>query len=263
MKDENQDGTQAIRRAASILKQIAHVSGDAPRNLRSISEAVGLPRSTTHRILKSLADTGLAAYDPSLRRYEVGMLSYELGLAVSDRVLELSPWTACVDRVAERSNVTTYLMRRSGFEAVCVHKAESRAVIRVIPVEVGQRRYLGVGAGATALLAGLPDETSDRVIETIAPELVSFENLDADTVRAAVAEARETGFSESRGRAYRSIYGLGTVVRSLGDEPELAISIAVHAEGVDATRIETWKTIMREEIDETESRLVSVNGSDR
>lgn len=257
MKDENQDGTQAIRRAAAILRQISHVSGDAPRNLRGISEAVGLPRSTTHRILKSLTDTGLAAYDTATRRYEIGILGYELGLTVSNRVLALTPWTACVDRVAERSNVTTYLMRRSGFEAVCMHKAEGRAVIRVIPVEVGQRRYLGVGAGATALLAGLPDETVERVIEAVAPELSRFENLDAETIRAAVATTRETGFSESRGRAYRSIFGMGMGVCAFADEPDLAISIAVHSEDVSENRIADWKTIIREEIAATEARIAA------
>jgi DNA-binding IclR family transcriptional regulator len=255
MKDENQDGTQAIRRAAAILKQIAHVSDEGPMNLRRISDSVGLARSTTHRILKSLTDTGLAAYNPATRKYEVGMLSYELGLAVSDQVLQLAPWTACVDRVAARSNVTTYLMRRSAFEAVCVHKAEGRAVIRVIPVEVGQRRYLGVGAGATALLAGLPDATVDRVIETIAPDLAGYENLDAESVRAAVAATRASGFSESRARAYKSIYGLGMGVRAFAEEPDLAISIAVHADEVDEERIAMWKAIIREEIEATQSRV--------
>jgi DNA-binding IclR family transcriptional regulator len=252
MKDGNQDGTQAIRRAAAILKQIAHVSGDAPKNLRTISEAVGLPRSTTHRILKSLTDTGLAAYNAETRRYEVGMLSYELGLAVSDRVLGLAPWTACVDRVAERANVTTYLMRRSGFEAVCIHKAEGRTVIRVIPVEVGQRRYLGVGAGATALLAGLPDATAERVIAAIAPEFDAFESLSADSVRDAMERARRTGFAESRGQAYSSIYGLGRGVKAFSAEPDLAISIAVHAQDVDDARIAAWKRIIDEEIAATQ-----------
>lgn len=255
MKDQNQDGTQAIRRAAAILRQIAHVSGETSANLRSISEAVDLPRSTTHRILKSLTDTGLAAYAPATRTYEVGMLSYELGLAVSDQVLALAPWMACVDRVMARSNVTTYLMRRSGFEAVCIHKAEGRAVIRVIPVEVGQRRYLGVGAGATALLAGMADATVERVIDTIAPELGRFEALDADVLRDAVAQTRETGFSESRGRAYRSIFGMGMGVCAFAGEPDLAISIAVHSDEVTETRIAEWKSIIREEIAATEARI--------
>ena len=197
----NQDGTQAIRRAAAILQRIAHVSDDAPATLRSISEAVDLPRSTAHRILKCLPATGLATYDSATRRYEVGMLCYELGLAVTDEALQLAPWAAAADRVAQRSNVTTYLMRRSGMEAVCVHKAEGRTVIRVIPVEVGQRRYLGVGAGATALLAGLPDAAVERILGSIAPELDAFENLTPDLVREAVAAARASGFAESRGRA--------------------------------------------------------------
>lgn len=252
-----QDGTQAIRRAAAILTHIARVSDDAPATLRSISEAMELSRSTAHRMLKCLTDTGLAHYDPSSRRYEIGLLSYELGLAVTDRVLQLAPWAAAADRVAQRANVTTYLMRRSGMEAVCVHKAEGRTVIRVIPVEVGQRRYLGVGAGATALLAGLPDARVARVIEAIAPELGLYEDLSPEALRAAVAEARRSGFAESRGRVYQAIYGLGRGICAHGAEPDLALSIAAHAPEVTPERIAAWKKIMSEEIAATEARLAA------
>lgn len=254
---EKQDGTQAIRRAAAILQQIAHVSDGQPSTLRRLSEAVGLPRSTTHRMLKCLTEEGLVSYDVDTRRYEIGMLSYELGLAVTNQVLQLAPWHATVDRVAQRANVTTYLMRRSGMEAVCVHKAEGRTVIRVIPVEVGQRRYLGVGAGATALLAGLPDETVDRVITSVTPDLPAFADLSPTRIREAVAEARRTGFAESHGRAYRSIYGLGVGVRAHAAEPDIAISIAAHAPEVDARRIAEWKEIITEEIADTQKRLAA------
>ncbi|WP_238364198.1 IclR family transcriptional regulator [Mesobacterium pallidum] len=250
-----QDGTQAIRRAAAILQQIAHVSDGQPPTLRSLSQAVDLPRSTTHRILKCLTEEGLVAYDEASRRYEIGMLSYELGLAVTDRVLQLAPWASAADRVAQRANVTTYLMRRSGMEAVCVHKAEGRNVIRVIPVEVGQRRYLGVGAGATALLAGLPDSGVDQIITAIAPELAAFADLSPERIREAVAEARRTGFAESQGRAYRSIYGLGMGVAAHAAEPDIAISIAAHAPEVDDARIAEWKAIIREEIAATQKAL--------
>ncbi len=253
----NQDGTQAIRRAAAILQQIARVSGEASPTLRNISEAMDLSRSTAHRILKCLTDTGLAAYDPVTRRYEIGMLSYELGLAVTDRVLELTPWTATVDRIALRANVTTYLMRRSGIEAVCIHKAEGRTVIRVIPVEVGQRRFLGVGAGATALLADLPDETIEQTILHIGGELDGFEALTPEGIREAVRNARTTGFSESWGRAYRSIYGLGVGIKAHSAQPDIAISIAAHAPDVDEKRIAEWKAIISEEIASTADKLAS------
>lgn len=245
--DGSKDGTQAIRRAAAILKQIAHEPGHSAATLRDISEALDLSRSTTHRILKCLTETGLTAYDPSTRRYEIGLLSYELGLAVTDRALNIAPYAAAVDRIARRANVTAYLMRRSGIEAVCVHKAEAQAVIRVIPVEVGQRRFLGVGAGATALLAGLGDEALDKVIEAVRPELANFNDLTEENLRAAVAETRASGFAESRGRAYRSIYGLGMAVQARTHDPDFAFSIAAHEGSVDEGLVRRWKTILREE----------------
>lgn len=253
----SQEGTQAIRRAAAILQRIAHVTEQEPPTLRGISQAVDLPRSTVHRILKCLTDEGLAHYDPKTRRYEIGMLSYELGLAVTDRVLQLVPWTTAVDRVASRANVTTYLMRRSGMEAVCVHKAEGRTVIRVIPVEVGQRRYLGVGAGATALLAALPDDTVERVIAAVTPELDAFAALTPDRIREAVANARRTGYAVSEGRAYSSIYGLSVGVTAHSEQPDLAISIAAHAPEVNDTRIAEWKAIIDEEIAATHASLAA------
>ncbi|MBF9033549.1 helix-turn-helix domain-containing protein [Rhodobacterales bacterium HKCCE2091] len=250
----SRDGTQAVRRAAAILQRIAQVSEGAPPSLREISASVGLPRSTAHRILKCLADTGLVAYDADRRHYEVGPLCYELGLAVSERVLDMAPLCAAVDRVAARTNVTTYLMRRSGIHAVCIHKAEGNAVIRVIPVEVGQRRFLGVGAGATALLAALDDDAIERILGAIGSEFDRYADLSPDIVREAVAATRATGFSVSRSRAYRSVFGLGHAVAAGGSgavgsrAAEFAISIAVHAPEVDEARIDGWKTVIGEEI---------------
>lgn len=244
----SQDGTQAVRRAAAILRRIARVSDSGPPTLRSIAQELGLSRSTAHRILKCLTDTGLVSYDPKSRQYEMGMLSYELGLSVTDEVLGLARWCAVVDRIADRAKVTTYLMRRSGMEATCVHKAEGRSVVRAIPVEVGQRRYLGVGAGATALLAGLRDETIERFLDAIGDELGSFNDLDTATIREAIADVRRTGFAESWGRVYESVYGLGLTIGERGTEPDLAISIAVHAPAATDERIKFWKSILVEEI---------------
>jgi len=243
-----QDGTQAIRRAAAILQRIARVSENHPPTLREISASVGLTRSTTHRILKCLTDTGLASYDPRLRKYKIGLLTYELGLAVTDQVLDLLPLRAAVDRISRHANVTTYLMHRSGIEAVCLHKAEANSVIRVIPVEVGQRRFLGVGAGATALLAALEDETIARVLKTIESDLGRYANLSVSNIRAAIAQARQTGFAVSDGHAYKSIFGMGKAIPTKHGLPEFAISIAVHAPDVNDALIDSWKEIFKREI---------------
>lgn len=243
----NPDGTQAIRRAASILKAIAKANSQGI-SLADISRSEELPRSTAHRILKCLVDEGFVEYAGDSRRYQMGGLTYELGLAVSRGVLEVARWRDVIDSVARRTGVTSYLMRRSGVEAVCLIKAEGTSVVRVIPVEVGQRRLLGVGAGATALLAALDEETSARVIETITPGLKNHPHISVETLRAAVQTTRTTGFAVSQGKVVAESFGIGAIVPDAKSTPSLAISIAAHMSIVTDANVSKWKRILKEEI---------------
>ncbi len=246
--EANVDGTQAIRRAAAILRRIGQ-SGSEGVGLSAITETLGLPRSTTHRILKCLVEEGLVDHDTARRRYLVGRLTYELSLAVTRDQLEIARWRMAVERVAQRTGVTTYLLSRSGIEAACVLKTDGSSVIRVIPVDIGQRRLLGVGAGSTALLAALDPETSERIIEAIGPGLRAYPDLDAAAVRAMVEETRRTGVAVSYGHVVKGALGIGIAIPNPGGTPSLALSLAALASQADEETIAAWKRIIRQEID--------------
>lgn len=243
----NVDGTQAIRRATSILKRIAQGSAQGV-GLAEIVEAARLPRSTTHRILKCLVEEGLVDHNVGLRRYLIGNLTHELGLLESSGSLEIAKLRESVESVARRTGVTAYLMKRSGVVAVCVQKAEGNSVVRVIPVEVGQRRLLGIGAGATALLAALEPDTSERIIESITPMLQAHPGVTPDFIREMVALARKTGFAVSHGNVVKDVFGMGMSIPAQNGRSSLAISIAAHAALADKDKIATWKQVMKEEI---------------
>ncbi|MCC5987096.1 MAG: helix-turn-helix domain-containing protein [Pararhodobacter sp.] len=240
------DGTQAIRRAAAILRQIGQ-SVPQGADLTAISEAVQLPRSTTHRILQGLVDEELISYDRKARRYFVGSLTYELGLAATGVALGIGHWRPFVDNVSRRTGATAYLMGRSGIEATCLMKAESSAIIRVIPVDPGQRRFLGIGAGATALLAALSPEESEQIIRTISPHLGRYSSLTEARVRDMVEETRQTGIAVSRGNVTENVIGIGVAIREGDKTPRLALSLAALTPREDEATIERWKEIIREE----------------
>jgi DNA-binding IclR family transcriptional regulator len=243
----NTDGTQAIRRAAAILRRLGK-GGSQGVGLSDITQALQLPRSTTHRILKCLVEEGLVRHDTERRRYFAGHLTYELGLTVTGTALEIAKWRVAVDRVSKRTGVTAYLMARSGVEAACVLKTEGNSVIRVIPVEIGQRRFLGIGAGATALLAALDAETSERIIRTVAPHLPVYSSLTEDKVRELVAETRKLGYALSRGNVVRDVIGIGMAIPAGDAAPHLALSIAGLASQSDDKGLGSWVQIMRQEI---------------
>ena len=247
LPEGNTDGTQAIRRAAAILRRLGK-GGTQGVGLAEITQALQLPRSTTHRILKCLVEEGLVRHDTDRRRYFAGHLTYELGLTVTGTAIEIAKWRLAVDRVSHRTGVTAYLMSRSGVEATCVLKTEGNAVIRVIPVEIGQRRFLGIGAGATALLAALDTETRERVIRTVAPHLPAYSTLTENRVRDLVHETLRLGYTVSRGNVVRDVVGIGMAIPNGDAAPHLALSIAGLASQSDDRGLGNWVQIMRQEI---------------
>jgi len=243
----NPDGTQAIRRAAALLKAIA-ASGRDGASLAQLAPRVQLPRSTAHRILKCLVDEGLVeAEAPPSRRYRMGPLVHELGLIPMRSSVEAARWRHTVEEVARRTGATAYLMRRSGIEAVCLVKVDGSSVVRFVPVEVGQRRLLGVGGGATALLAALDPQQIDEVIDEIA-SLGAPSRIDAASLRESVARTKRTGFAISEAMVVADGFGLGAAIPSEGAPPHLAISIAAHRSIVNDEKVAEWKRILAEEI---------------
>lgn len=242
--DQSNDGTQAIRRAASILRHIARTP-QSGATLREISEAMDLSRSTTHRILKCLVGEKLVSQSQDAKRYSIGELAAELGLAVTARRDAILIWRSVLESIAKNTGVTTYLMARSGSDCVCLDKAEGNTVVRVIPVEVGQRRPLGVGAGATALLSSLQDKECQAIISALEPHLHRFSRLSGDELREAVDMARSTGFAESWGNVVESVYGLGVVIPS-NEDSTLALSIAAHRSLATEENINQWKRALKE-----------------
>lgn len=246
---QHTEGTQAIRRAAAMLREVARQASPGT-SLSELARSQGLARSTAHRILRCLLDEGLIALDDSGKRYSVGPLLHELGMVPGSSAEEIGRWRPRVEAVARRCGVTSYLMRRSGLDAVCLLKIDGHAPVRFVPVEAGQRRVLGVGAGATALLAALPAEQMDDTMRRIEPHLSAYPRITPTSLRAAVEQVRATGVAVSDGAVVKHGFGIGAVI---ADEPRghLAISIAAYGTDVTESTIAAWKEVIREEAGQT------------
>jgi DNA-binding IclR family transcriptional regulator len=247
LESDPPSGTQAIRRAAAVLRSLGKAGAEGV-TLAEVAADCGLARSTAHRILRCLIEERLASSPGRGKRYRLGELVHELSLAPSASTLEVAHWRPVLTAISRRTGATAYLMRRSGVEAVCLAKADSQALMRFVPVEVGQRRLLGVGAGATALLAALDKEHSEQIIDLIAPGLKPYPRLNPQSVRSAVRMARKTGFALSQGTVVKDGFGMGTAVPSASGAPSLALSIAAHASVVSESTIEDWKRVFLQEM---------------
>lgn len=125
----------------------------------------GLPHPTVLRLLRHLTGLGMVAWDPATKIYRLGTLTFELGLAAAEHCDIRGLCGDSLDRLQAETQDTCYLTMRSGFDAVCIDRREGASPIRVLTLDIGSRRPLGVGAAGLAILDCLPEEEAETVIQ--------------------------------------------------------------------------------------------------
>jgi IclR family transcriptional regulator, KDG regulon repressor len=114
---------QTIGRASSILDILAQ----SPQgiSIRELSDKIGLPKGTTHRLLSSLSYFGYVRQDPKTRNYLLGLKLVELGhllLSQLDLRKEAEPF---LKDLAERTRETVHLVFLDRNEIVYIDKVET------------------------------------------------------------------------------------------------------------------------------------------
>lgn len=233
-EDRSIAGAQAIRRAMDVVRAVAQFQRSGA-TLSRISQATGLSTSTTHRILRSLSEERMLRHDEPSRTYRLGLLAFELGLATQAESQVQPYWRETIEVIARKTRLTTYLMARSDCEAVCLVCEQGTMRIRAMPVEVGQRLPLGIGAGSLAILATLPDAEVAEVLSVNEARFAMFPGGGgrAVPILERIAKGREAGFVVSSGSVADGLVGLGVPVLPRQGLLQLAVSVSAVADVID------------------------------
>ena len=249
-------GTQSIERAAHVMRVIASRNATGLR-LVDVSRHTKLERPTTHRILKCLIAEGMVRQDVKTRRYFLGHLIFELGLAASSNFNLRDICQPSLIRLAEKTGDTVFLTIRSGYDTVCIDRKEGSFPIRTLTLDVGTRRPLGVGAGGLALLMSLPDQTIEEVISANALRLVAYNNLTVRSLMQMVKRCKELGYALNDANITPEATSVGLPIRARFDQPILAISIGAISSRMPEKRQKELVSLIKAEVVLLEASLES------
>lgn len=246
--DKSVAGAQAIERAVHLLRLIARfeVVGARLTDLVSLS---GMKQPTVRRILRALIEAELVAQSEETKRYAIGPLPFELGLAsptVNHRLI--ARYRPMLNRLAQGSGDTIYLIMRSGFDSVCVARVEGSYPIKMLLLEVGGRRPLGVGAASQALLAAQPDDVVDVALKVNESELSYYEGLTATQLRREIAQTRRRGYSVNENALVPGVSAIGKVIPNPGGQPVAAVSISAISSRISGKRLPELVALLEREI---------------
>lgn len=226
----------SLKRGVLLLKLLA-TSGSRGLPLTEIAARTALPHPSVHRVLQQLIAERLVDQHPELRRYRLGPLAFELGMAGSTMHDIRDLCDPAMDGLAQATEDTIYLVVRSGFDAVCMHRREGSFPIRTLVLEVGSRRPLGVGAGGLAILAAIGQEERQEIIERVGPNLAPFGNLTAEALQEACRQTQERGAALIQNNINLGVTAVGHPFHDAMGQAIGALSVAALSQRMTAARL--------------------------
>lgn len=243
---------QGIERIAAILRVLGkrHATG---ARLTDVAVDTGLSKSTVHRLLSGLMQVGFVEQDAGTGHFFLSFEMFSLGSAAVNRngLVELAH--ASIISLSSRTEDTVTLYIRSGNEAVCAFREEGSFPVKVMTLAAGDRRPLGIGSGPLALLAFLPDDEVDAIIEANAPKLVGYPNCSGPVLHELVELTRRRGYAFTEGVIFQDIFGVAVPIRGRDSKPIASLSVATIARRMQAERrtsIVHWLTVEAAKLEE-------------
>lgn len=187
-------GTQSAAKVLRLLKIVGanHAGGIRLKDLIELSQ---IDKSTAHRLLVCLLDEGMVERIGDSKSYRLGVEALQWGFSSAGMDALSERFRPVLMRLARMTDDAVFLMVRSGDYVVCLSRVEGDHTTRAYVVEVGVRRLLGASAAGLAMLATLPEEEANALLQRHEAEYTRHRYSLAE-LRRAVQRARRTGYSE-------------------------------------------------------------------
>jgi DNA-binding IclR family transcriptional regulator len=238
---------ESVSRALQMLQVIASCN-DGGIRFSDLCKAAHLSNATAHRLLQTMIHEGFVEQCAATRVYNLGFRFLTLGAAASNRFNMRDLARLSLQRLAKDTGDTVFLCVPSYYDSVVVDRVEGSYPIKALAATVGTRRPLGVGSGALALLAFMPDEKCREIIQRNADRRDLHPELDATQLRVAVEETRAKGYAYLEGTILKGMSSASCVIRGTKGEPLASISVAATSDRLSPHRRGMIVEEMRREI---------------
>lgn len=224
---------------------IAALAAHGEISAATIAEIVGEPVSSVYRLLSSLSRIGWVSAGSKRGLYRLGLFFMRVGGQVEDAIDIRERAMPPLQDLLAATGQTAYLCLRHDLRAVCIERLDGGDV-RSLAMRLGATLPLVVGGAPKALLAFLPEEEFQDVLErTYATTFAERIPESRDAVIPLIDEIRATGISISDGDVTPGVSAVGAPVFNHRGELQAAISVSGIHEHIlgDSVREQTFRAV--------------------
>lgn len=239
-------GVSAVSRLFAVLRSLGDTVEGGER-VTQLAQRVGLSQPTTHRLLRSLMDEGMVEQDAGSKRYRLSLDFFALAARAGNTGNLRDLARPAMLRLSASLGDSLFLLARSGFDAICLDRSEGPFPIRTFTGDIGGRVALGVGQGSLAILAFLPEEERDTVIQYNLPRLKDFHLYDEVFLRSEVENVRTLGYAGRNTGVLQGMAGVAVPILDRNGRAVAALSVATVSDRLGPDRLPTVVEMLKRE----------------
>ncbi len=240
--DGGVSASRAVDRVLTLLDVLSLAEG--PMGIRELARSLAAPPAAVYRLLASLEQHRFVSRDAATGKYSLGSKVLQLSARLLERLDVRQVALPVMRELRDRCDETVSLYIVDGADRVCIERLESRRGLRQV-ISLGARRALHTGASGKLLLAYLPEDHLQPLLQR--PLERFTENTVCDPVEL--------------GRQLESIRSLGfarSVAEGSADSASVAAPVWRHGERVPVAALTIVMPVTRftSEREEALTRLV-------
>ena len=238
--------TGGVPRAFLVIRALAELQTEGGR-VTQIARNVGLTQATTHRLLQSLVVEGVVEQDERSKLYRLSIDFFALAAKAGDGGGLRALCRPALLRLSASLGDSIFLLVRSGFDAVCLDRSEGPFPIRSFSGDIGGRIALGVGQGALAILAFLPEAEREEVIRFNLSRVREYGVYDEVYLRTEIEKVRQQGYAGRNTGLLEGMAGVAVPICDREGRAVAALSVGTIADRLNADRMPTVVELLKRE----------------
>lgn len=213
----NEDA-RTIRSVETAFDIVEHLKETDGAGVSELAAELDLAKSTVHSHLATLYSKGYVTRDGDT--FHVALRFLDLGNYARERDVLYQVGRPKVDELAEQTGEKVWILAEEHGRGIHLYVASGKRSVRTY-ARTGQLNYLHQLAAGKAILAFLPDERIDEIVDRYGlPARTEDTITDPEELRDELEAIRERGFAQNR---EESIPGLHAVGVPITDEDGVAI----------------------------------------
>lgn len=182
-----------LRSVTNALAVLEAFTAERPElGVTELGQALGLGKSTVHRLLASLAARGYVRQNPQTGRYCLGFKAFEVGSLAAGRGAIREVAAPFLQDLMQAAKETVHLGILDEWDVVYIDKIDSHQPLQMFS-RVGRRAPLHCTSLGKALLAFQPEEFVDRFLRRRLKAYTPSTLTDPVLLRTELARVRAAG----------------------------------------------------------------------